>query len=103
IDMNVLHTGEPGDDSIEKFYLYQNYPNPFNPETTIKFQIAKPGFVQLKIYDLLGNEVANLVDGYKTSGVYSINFMAQDLPSGIYFYKLDSNQYSETKKLVILK
>lgn len=103
IDMNVLYTGEPGDDSIEKFYLYQNYPNPFNPETTIKFQIAKPGFVQLKIYDLLGNEVANLVDGYKISGVYSINFMVQDLPSGIYFYRLDSNQYSETKKLVILK
>ena len=85
------------------FILYQNYPNPFNPSTMIKFRIADFGFVTLKIYDLLGNEVANLVNEEKSAGVYEVTFDASNLASGVYFYRLKTQDFITSKKLLLLK
>jgi hypothetical protein len=92
----------------EDFVLYQNYPNPFNPSTKIKYSIPSVGtslmkFVQLKVYDALGNEVATLVDGLKSAGEYEVTFSANGLTSGIYFYKLNAGSFSETKKMILLR
>lgn len=83
--------------------LHQNYPNPFNPNTTISYQVPKAGFVTLKVYDILGNEAATLVDGYKAAGVYSIKFNATDLSSGVYFYRLTTGTFIQSKKLLLIK
>ena len=92
------------------FYLSQNYPNPFNPSTTIKFSvpfIGRNGIstykVVLKVYDLLGREVVTLVNEEKAPGEYSVEFRVQSLPSGVYFYKLQAGDYTETKKMVLMK
>ena len=85
------------------FSLEQNYPNPFNPTTNIGFQIADRGFVSLKVFDILGNEVATLVNEEKPAGIYEVNFDAVELPSGIYFYKLQTGSFVETKKMVLIK
>ncbi len=86
-----------------EFSLEQNYPNPFNPTTTIKFQIPGLSFVTLKIYDVLGNEVATLVNEEKPVGSYEIQFDASNHSSGIYFYKLHAGDFAETKKMLLLK
>ncbi|MCZ6702351.1 MAG: T9SS type A sorting domain-containing protein [Ignavibacteria bacterium] len=86
-----------------EFLLYQNYPNPFNPATTIEYSIPKASFVELKIYDILGGEVVSLVKENKPSGKYSVKFNASNLPSGIYFYRIVSGNFTATKKLIILK
>lgn len=87
----------------EEFILYQNYPNPFNPITRIQFRISEGGFVSLKVYDLLGNEVSTLVNEYKSAGSYEKEFDRKELPSGIYFYSLQVGNLSETKKMILLK
>jgi hypothetical protein len=87
----------------KKFVLVQNYPNPFNPSTKIEYSIAENSFVSLKVYDILGNEVAELVNEYKSMGEYQIEFNAAELPSGIYLYTLVSGNYISTKKLILLK
>jgi serine protease len=86
-----------------KFELAQNYPNPFNPSTTIKFSIPSESHVILKIYDMLGREVRTLLNDEKAPGTYSINFIAGNLPSGVYLYKLKAGNYTDTKKLVLIK
>ena len=86
-----------------EYRLYQNYPNPFNPSTIIKYSIPKSDLVQLKIYDVLGKEVATLVNEEKLVGTYSVTFNAASLTSGIYFYKLKAGSFSRTKKLVLLQ
>jgi hypothetical protein len=85
------------------FSLEQNYPNPFNPTTKISWQSPVNSWQSLKIYDVLGNEVATLVDEYKPAGIYEVNFNAVELPSGIYFYKLQVGFFAETKKMVLMK
>lgn len=85
------------------FILLQNYPNPFNPSTNIKYRIPSTNRVTLKIYDVLGREVATLVDEIKDAGSYEETFRSKTLPSGIYFYKLHVGNYIETKKMVLLK
>jgi hypothetical protein len=92
------------------FSLFQNYPNPFNPTTKIKFSIPKSGTVQIKVYDLLGKEITTLVNEYKLAGTYELDFDAaspdgsgQVLPSGVYFYRMISGSYYETKKMMILR
>ena len=85
------------------FNLSQNYPNPFNPTTIIEFQTASSGLVVLKVFDILGNEVATLVNEEKPAGSYTVKFIASELPSGVYFYRLQSGNYSATKKLLLLK
>lgn len=86
-----------------EFRLYQNYPNPFNPTTTIKYSIPKSSFVKIIVYDILGNEIATLVNEDKTSGYYSIAFYANKLASGIYFYRMQAGNFVETKKLILIK
>ncbi len=85
------------------YSLSQNYPNPFNPLTKINYSIQKSGLVTLKVYDMLGRQVANLVNATKLSGNYSVDFNASNLTSGVYFYRLDVNGFTDTKKMVILK
>jgi hypothetical protein len=85
------------------FYLFQNYPNPFNPITKIKYSTPKSGLVSLKVYDILGNEIAILVNEEKLSGIYEVQFNASNLSSGIYFYQLQAGDFISTKKLVLLK
>jgi hypothetical protein len=74
----------------DKFELSQNYPNPFNPITNIKYQIIENGFVNLKIYDIVGREIATLVNKNQTAGTYETKFDASNISSGVYFYKLTS-------------
>ena len=94
----------------EKYYLYQNYPNPFNPMTRINYQIPQDGKVNLKIYDILGNEVKTLLDEHKYAGRYEVEFNASTLPSGVYFYQLratsgksQAGDFVETKKMILMK
>ena len=86
-----------------KFELYQNYPNPFNPSTTIGYSIAQRGFVELNVYDILGQKVVTLVNMEQLKGSYKIDFNASNLTSGVYFYRLQSNDFTETKKLILLR
>jgi len=86
-----------------EFKLEQNYPNPFNPSTSIQYAIGSRQFVQLKVYDVLGKEVATLVDEEKPAGMYNVHFSMNNLSSGIYFYQLKAGDYLETKKMVLLK
>lgn len=85
------------------FMLDQNYPNPFNPSTTISFSLPENGHVSLAIYDVLGNEVVQLENGYKSAGTYSYSFDASKLTSGIYFYRIRSRRFVETKKMQLIK
>jgi len=86
-----------------KFDLKQNYPNPFNPTTKISYSLANDGLVQLTVYDLQGNEVANLVNKIQSKGRYEINFNASSLTSGIYLYRIQTGDFTETKKLILLQ
>lgn len=86
-----------------EFNLSQNYPNPFNPSTTIRFDVPKSGNVSLKVYNELGKEVNSLVNSYRNAGSYEINFDASTLSSGIYFYKIESNGFAATKKMLLIK
>lgn len=85
------------------FKLEQNYPNPFNPTTTISYQLPDAGFVTLKVYDILGKEVATLISEEKSAGSYSINFDASKLSSGMYLYKISSGNFSQMKKMILMK
>jgi hypothetical protein len=87
----------------KEFVLYQNYPNPFNPMTTISWRSTVSSWQSLKVYDLIGNIVATLVDEYKPAGRYEVEFDAASLPSGIYFYRLEIDRHSFTRKMIILK
>jgi hypothetical protein len=87
----------------DKFSLFQNYPNPFNPNTIIRFQIKDSRFVTLKVYDILGKEIATLVNEKLQPGEYETKFDGRNLSSGVYFYKLTTRDYSRTKRMIILK
>ncbi|MCH7771675.1 MAG: T9SS type A sorting domain-containing protein, partial [Bacteroidetes bacterium] len=107
ISVNTVTTDINQDSELvsypSEFKLEQNYPNPFNPTTTIKYQIPELGLVTLKVYDILGREVKELVNAEKPVGTYEVVFNAKSLPSGIYVYELQAGDYIETKKLVLLK
>lgn len=104
LETNIIYTdiidsrNYPGN-----YELSQNYPNPFNPSTNIRFKIPKTEFVTLKIYNTLGKKVATLVNEEKQPGNYEITWSASDLPSGIYFYQIKTNNYIETKRMLLLK
>ena len=87
----------------KSYSLSQNYPNPFNPVTKISYALPKSGLVTLKIYDMLGREVAVLVNDIKAAGTYSVDFNASALSSGAYFYRLESNGFIDTKKMMLVK
>lgn len=89
-------------DSINDFSI-SSYPNPFNPTTTIVYQIPKDGYVNLVVYNVLGQVVSKLVNKHQTSGKYSVQFNASNLPSGVYVYKLQAGEFSSTKKILLTK
>lgn len=89
--------------NLFRYYLEQNYPNPFNPITVIKYQLAKPGFVTISIYNMLGMEIAKLVNEEKSAGSYEAKYDAAHLPSGVYFYRLQAGSFMETKKMILMK
>jgi hypothetical protein len=96
--VNIISTEIP-----ERYKLYQNYPNPFNPQTSIKFDIPKSGLVNLKIFDLLGKEVKSLYSGNLNAGKYEFTFNGIDMASGIYFYKLQTDNFSQVMKMLLIK
>lgn len=88
---------------VVSYALSQNYPNPFNPATTITYSIPQNSLVTLKVYDVLGSEVAELVNGQVEAGIHKVNFNAYDLNSGIYFYTINADNFTATKKLMLVK
>ena len=96
---NIIQGSVTPDD----YSLEQNYPNPFNPSTTINFSLPVNSFVNLKVFDMTGREVANLINQNLIAGAHEINFNAAHLTSGIYFYRLDTENFSETKKMMLVK
>ncbi len=103
-EASVVLTGLSGNqEKPEEFSLGQNYPNPFNPATTIEFSIARPAHVVLEIFDPLGRSVSRIVDGFKQPGFYRITWDADNVTSGVYFYKMSAQGFSATKKLLLLR
>ena len=92
-----------GNNIPTEYALSQNYPNPFNPTTNIKFDLPKQGFVSLKVYDVVGKEVATLVNEVKSAGSYIVGFNGTELSSGVYFYRLESGIFVENKRMVLIK
>ena len=87
----------------DKSSLKQNYPNPFNPKTTINFSLAHTGYVTLKIYNLMGQEVVTLINGVQTAGEHNVTLDASNMSSGTYFYSLKSGDFTDTKTMVLVK
>ena len=85
------------------YVLNQNYPNPFNPSTTIKYELPKASLVRLSVYDMLGRQVSVLVDERRDAGVHEVKFEGSTLASGVYFYRLQAGDFTQTKRLLILK
>jgi hypothetical protein len=105
IDLDMV-TGietDKGTTPLNSFVLEQNYPNPFNPSTTIQYTVGSQQFVVLKVYDILGEEIATLVNEEKSAGTYEIMFDAQVLTSGVYFYTLEAGSYIQTKKMILMR
>ena len=102
---NWIITGisQNGDIVPVEYALSQNYPNPFNPTTKVNYALPKNGFVTLKVYNILGVEVANLVNENKPAGNYSVDFNASELSSGIYFYSINVNGFTDTKRMMLIK
>ncbi len=103
ISFGPVTTVQPENNVVTNFALNQNYPNPFNPTTKISYTIPKESFISLKVYNILGMEVATLVDRRESPGSYTINFNAENLPSGIYLAQLNTGSYSKTIKMTLLK
>jgi len=104
VTYNAIPTGISGNVQTPSSYsLFQNYPNPFNPKTVISYQLAVNSFAKLKVYDILGNEIATLVNEKQNAGSYSVSFDGSNLSSGMYYYKLESGSFTETKKMILIK
>ena len=101
VDNATSITGTNG--TVHGYSLAQNYPNPFNPTTVINFSIPVNGFVELKVYDLTGRLVKTLLNDMKSAGTYNVEFNAEEIPSGVYFYKITTDNFTEVKKMMLLK
>jgi hypothetical protein len=95
---DLLQIGIP-----EKYELLQNYPNPFNPSTTIKYSIPEEGYVNLTVYNIIGQNVAELVNEHLRAGYYEVTFNANNLGSGFYIYRITSEKFNSTKKMLLIK
>jgi type IX secretion system substrate protein len=104
ITLNVGLVGITNQNGIpENYYLYQNYPNPFNPNTSIRFDLAKGGFAKITVYDISGKEVTTLSNGIYRAGKHSVDFKAESFSSGIYFYKLETSEFTAIRKMILIK
>ncbi len=104
IKYNQLIGISPVSGEIPKSYcLYQNYPNPFNPATAIRYEIPEVGIVTLKVFDMLGREIATLVNEKQQPGKYQVTWDASGFSSGVYFYKIEAREFSNAKKMVLVK
>ena len=103
INTIISGTGNIVSSIPEKYFLSQNYPNPFNPSTKIKYDLPKKGLVMIRIYDILGREISNLVNEVKAPGSYIVEFDSNNLSSGVYFYKLEVNNFSDMKKMILIR
>jgi hypothetical protein len=101
--INITGVQNSNNQVPSSYNLQQNYPNPFNPATKISFSLPKAGIVKLVVYDILGREVAAIVNDYRTAGNYTVDFDASNISSGIYFYTLKSGSFTDTKKMVLMK
>lgn len=100
---NVIGITQTSSEVPDKFNLEQNYPNPFNPVTNIEFDIPKSSYVKLSVISILGKEVQTLVNQHLNPGIYRADWNASDFPSGIYFYKLETESFVNTKRMILLK
>jgi photosystem II stability/assembly factor-like uncharacterized protein len=98
ISVNQISSSIP-----DKFYLYQNYPNPFNPGTVIRYSINENRFISLKVYNILGNEIATLVNEKQDAGIYEVQWNGSNYSSGVYYYRIEADGFTETKKMLLLK
>jgi hypothetical protein len=101
VNLGPNSVGDPG--FVNKFDLEQNYPNPFNPSTKIKFSIPERTEVSLKVYNVLGKEVATILNTVQDAGSHEINFDASNLASGLYIYTINAGKFSQSKKMMLLK
>ena len=102
---NIIYNGiqQIGNEIPSSYKLFQNFPNPFNSMTSFKFQIPKSSYVKIVLYDVLGRVIQILFDNYFNTGTYKVDFNAENISSGVYFYRLISDNYIETKKMVLTK
>jgi hypothetical protein len=103
LEIPTIISSDENSDYLSNFLLEQNFPNPFNSSTVISFSVYESGFINLQIYDVLGNTIATLVNEEKNPGNYRVTFNSPDLSSGMYFYKLTTASSSETKKMILIK
>ena len=87
----------------QQFELNQNYPNPFNPITRIEYSVPKSGYITLKVYNILGQEIASLYEGFQSSGNYTIAFNGSEFSSGVYLYQMKAHNFSDIKRMLLLK
>ncbi len=101
--LNITGLNQLSEVKPTEYRLYDNFPNPFNPQTAISYFIPAAGKVKLRVFDILGNEVSKLVDEYKPAGIHSVIFTAAGIPSGTYIYKLEAGDFSESRKMMLVK
>jgi len=99
----TLNSGTPAEEVIKEFALLPNYPNPFNPETQIRYRLAKQSFVELTVFNMLGQNVQTLVKRRQNAGSYSLKFKAENIPSGVYFYRLRAGGFNRVRKMILLR
>jgi len=102
-DPNMQKQGINEDVVITDYKLHRNFPNPFNPNTTIQYDIKEKGFVKVKVFDILGKEITELVNEVKEGGTHFVNFNAMALPSGVYIYSLRVNGFVQNQKMILSK
>jgi hypothetical protein len=102
-NLGIIGINNEGGEIPAEYELQQNYPNPFNPTTNIKFILPNAEMVKLRIFDILGNEVTALVDGFKQAGVYTVTFDASKYATGLYFYTIEAGDFRQTKKMLLVK
>ena len=95
--------GDEVNENSKSFELYQNYPNPFNPSTTINYKLPEAGYVSIKIFNTLGKEIKELVNGQQSAGEHSVNFSGEGLASGVYFYTVRAGENYASRKMVLTK
>ncbi len=103
LEKATANTGDEKELVVQSYQLFQNYPNPFNPETRIRFQLPVEGHVTILVYDISGAQVATLVDRYYEAGSFQVRFDAAHLSSGIYLYRIESGEFSQVRKMMLLK